>query len=232
MLVRDVELRAFSGGGPPESTESMIFVQKPPLMLKFIEEAISRTNPRRMVEIGVSQGGSAIYWENRFDLERLTLIDAAPAAPHLEQYIKRHRIDHVRPHFGVSQDNVSRLRAIIDSDFGVELIDVVIDDASHQYAETLASFECLFPRVKPGGIYIIEDWSWGHAASWNPEWWADRPLMSPLITEIMLACAYGDAIIFHVDVFGPYAIVERGTGKINEGFKLKDHYVRRNFVLP
>ena len=39
--------------------------------------------------------------------------------------------------------------------------DLIIDDASHLYSETKTSFETLFPQLRPGGLYIIEDWSWG-----------------------------------------------------------------------
>ena len=37
-----------------------------------------------------------------------------------------------------------------------------MDDASHTYEETKTSFEFLFPLLHPGGIYVIEDWSWAH----------------------------------------------------------------------
>jgi len=39
-------------------------------------------------------------------------------------------------------------------------VDLVVDDACHAYEETKASFEFLFPLLQPGGIYLIEDWSW------------------------------------------------------------------------
>lgn len=35
--------------------------------------------------------------------------------------------------------------------------DVVIDDASHVTKKTIRSFEILWPRVKPGGCYVVED---------------------------------------------------------------------------
>ena len=40
----------------------------------------------------------------------------------------------------------------------------MIDDASHMYEHTKVSFETLFPLLRPGGQYIIEDWSW---ACWS-----------------------------------------------------------------
>lgn len=36
-------------------------------------------------------------------------------------------------------------------------LDVVIDDGSHVQSHILASFLALFPHVRPGGVYVIED---------------------------------------------------------------------------
>jgi predicted O-methyltransferase YrrM len=41
-------------------------------------------------------------------------------------------------------------------------IDIVLDDASHIGYLSLKTFEILFDRVKPGGLYIIEDWGAGY----------------------------------------------------------------------
>ena len=48
------------------------------------------------------------------------------------------------------------------TELGGRLIDLVIDDASHRLAETRSSFESLFPHVRPGGLFIIEDWRCDH----------------------------------------------------------------------
>ena len=44
----------------------------------------------------------------------------------------------------------------LKTEFDVEF-DVVLDDASHVYANTIATFEALFSAVKTGGMYLIED---------------------------------------------------------------------------
>lgn len=36
-------------------------------------------------------------------------------------------------------------------------IDVILDDASHIYANTIATFEALYPLLRTGGVYLIED---------------------------------------------------------------------------
>ncbi|AKK30875.1 class I SAM-dependent methyltransferase [Mycobacterium sp. EPa45] len=47
--------------------------------------------------------------------------------------------------------------------------DIVIDDGSHMSHHIIASFNALFPHVRPGGLYVIEDL----ASSYWPEWGGD-----------------------------------------------------------
>jgi hypothetical protein len=66
----------------------------------------------------------------------------------------------VRLHGNVPQADRESLRRNVDVDFDGPL-DVVVDDASHMHAPSLASFEPLFPRLLPGGIYLIEELGMG-----------------------------------------------------------------------
>jgi SAM-dependent methyltransferase len=45
-------------------------------------------------------------------------------------------------------------------------LDVIIDDASHYGTWSLASYTALFPHLKPGGLYFIEDWTTGYWDDW------------------------------------------------------------------
>jgi hypothetical protein len=80
------------------------------------------------------------------------------------------------------------LEDIVRNELANEL-DLVVDDASHTYEQTKASFEILFPLLQPGGIYLIEDWSWAHHPNYQspdaPRF--ERPALSNLLFEqIML----------------------------------------------
>lgn len=97
----------------------------------------------------------------------------------------------MRLHLGVGQADHERMRAAIASDLGSAPVDAIIDDASHEYSPTKAAFETSFPFLRAGGVYIIEDWAWVHQHRWPADARADVPLMSPLLTELMLVC--GDA---------------------------------------
>ena len=68
-------------------------------------------------------------------------------------------------------------------------LDLVVDDASHTYEETRSSFEFLFPLLSPGGIYVIEDWSWAHHSAYqSPDapFSSRRALSNLLFEQIML----------------------------------------------
>lgn len=45
--------------------------------------------------------------------------------------------------------------------------DIIIDDGSHMSHHVLASFNALFPHVKPGGVYVIEDLATAYWPAWG-----------------------------------------------------------------
>lgn len=47
--------------------------------------------------------------------------------------------------------------AALGSPLGGESFDVVVDRSSHGAADTLAALDAFLPRVRPGGLYIVED---------------------------------------------------------------------------
>jgi predicted O-methyltransferase YrrM len=118
----------------------------------------------RIVELGIYEGGSTALLAQLARPERLVAVDITPEpVENLGRFVDVHVMhDRVRPYYGVDQANGARLGAIVAREFSGDPIDLVIDDASHLLAPTRASFEVLFPSLRTGGLFVIEDWSWEH----------------------------------------------------------------------
>ncbi|HEX3279849.1 MAG TPA: CmcI family methyltransferase, partial [Pyrinomonadaceae bacterium] len=133
------------------------------------------------------QGGSYVLLDKLFNPRRMSAVEisAQPVAP-LLQYVADKQGRFV--HFSTSQSDRKILEHIVRNELADEL-DLVVDDASHTYEQTKASFDILFPLLRPGGIYTIEDWSWAH----HPDYQApDNPfskghaLSNLLFEQLML----------------------------------------------
>ena len=232
---RDTELHLWEGlGHVPTGDPKRIYLYKDRRFLSALARVLDGVAPKRIVEIGILNGGSTIYWAERYKVEKLIAFELATEAPYLTQYLERHGLtEKVRIHFSVSQSDRPAIRNLVLRGLDGTLIDVVIDDASHQYVETRASLEVLFPLVRPGGAYVIEDWAWGHHKNWPPETWANQPLMSPLLTELMLICGKGDGVIDRIDIDTNFAVIWRGAAPLPQdgSFDLARYYVPRGFSI-
>jgi predicted O-methyltransferase YrrM len=141
------------------SSEAFTIAKSEPY-LRVYEDLASDFSPRSILELGIFQGGSYAFLDKLFKPQRMSAVDirAKPVAP-LLHYIANRPSRFV--HFSTRQSNGEALRHIVRNELADEL-DLVVDDASHTYEDTKASFEVLFPLLQPGGIYVIEDWSWAH----------------------------------------------------------------------
>jgi hypothetical protein len=229
--IRDLELCLWETlGACPGSNDQLVYLYKDRAFLRRLEAVAERVQPKQMIEIGILDGGSTIYWQDRFQLERLIAFDIESDAPHLRRYLERHNLKEVvRTNFAVAQDDGPALRAAIAEQATGSFVDFIVDDASHQYAQTRTSVEILLPFLRPGGAYVIEDWAWGHHASWPSGLWADRPLMSPLLSELTLICGHGSGVIDRIEIDPNFAVLWRGAATLpkNGEFRFADHYMAR-----
>ncbi|MDZ7926157.1 MAG: class I SAM-dependent methyltransferase [Agrobacterium sp.] len=150
---------------------------------------------KRILELGVYQGGSFVFLDQVFNPDRISAVElSAVPIPALDAYVEKSK-GRATVHYGTSQDDVQRLGEIIDQDFGGQL-DLVVDDASHFYDQTRASFKLAFPRLRPGGLYIIEDWSWSFFEDYQgPDHpWAEHHSLANLAIDLMEEMALGKAI--------------------------------------
>lgn len=108
-----------------------------------------RSQPIRMLEIGVARGGSLQMWRRYLPEATIVGVDIDPSCKQFDDPSQR---VHVR--IG-SQTDTGFLQRVID-EFGT--FDVVVDDGSHMTSHMVRTFQYLFPNgLGSGGAYIVED---------------------------------------------------------------------------
>ena len=201
---------------------------KSPRLLSFYE-GLCEDPPKAILEIGMFEGGSLVYFDKLFEPDVLVGIDLRrQPIEALEQY--RSTRPHIKTYYGRSQ-NSPHTRGAAQSNFP-NGIDLVVDDASHLYAETLETFENIFPLVRPGGLYVIEDWAWAHKASAQApgSTWYDRPAMTNLLFALtVMAASHG--VIDSLTIERTHVCVRKGRGMLPPG-KMDISHLLRGRTLP
>ena len=136
---------------PPRLTVRQVFEQHQgrlidrwshyfPIYERHLAKFVGR--PIRMLEIGVGHGGSLQMWKRWFGPKaKIIGLDIDPQCKGYEE-------DQIEVRIGDQAKPPVR----VDDDF-----DIIIDDGSHQHSDQLASFKALWPKIRSGGVYIIED---------------------------------------------------------------------------
>lgn len=174
---------------------------------------------KNMVELGIYDGGSLAFWAEYFHPQKIIGIDILQKndSEYFTQYIQsKHRETNISTYWGVDQGDARKLREIAKTE-SLAPLDIVIDDASHQYALTKISFETLFPMLRPGGLYFIEDWAWGHWPDWqSPDHpWAKNIEPTRLIFEFVEAVGTSRAVIRSITINQGFVVVERGSAELD-----------------
>ena len=144
------------------STSERFSIRKPRDLVEDTIRLAEEFRQGRIVELGIAYGGGTALIALVAQPEVLIALDLnEERVDALDQLINDRSLQaSIHPHYGVDQSDTERVASIIDSELGGAQLDLVVDDASHRYQPSGASFEVLFPRVRPGGAYVIEDWSW------------------------------------------------------------------------
>lgn len=109
-----------------------------------------RNDPIVLLEMGVQFGYSIRLWLEYFPKALVFGVDVG----------NEHGITDPRyTHFVTSMTNAEFWKTSHLS------FDLVVEDASHRARDTMQAFELVWPRVKPSGLYIIED-----VQTWWDEW--------------------------------------------------------------
>lgn len=106
----------------------------------------------KLLEIGVgglknpSSGGNSLrMWKKYFPFGKIYSVDIFDKSEIQEKRIKIFR--------GNQADNEFLLNLINE----IGEVDIIIDDGSHINEHVINTFNLLFPRLKDGGVYIVED---------------------------------------------------------------------------
>jgi hypothetical protein len=117
-----------------------------------------RNQDVKLLELGINKGGSLLMWRDYFPRGTIAGLD-----------LERVDIEDGTGRIRIYQGDQSDLRLLdrIASECAPDGFDIIIDDASHIGEITSLSFWHFFTNwLKPGGLYVIEDWRTGYWPDW------------------------------------------------------------------
>jgi cephalosporin hydroxylase len=100
-----------------------------------------RHEPVTLLEIGVAVGGSLMLWDEYFDHPAARII-GVDKHPYRRRFSGRVEL--------VAED-------VLTWEATGHRFDIVLDDGSHLHPEVLSAFSKLWPHLRPGGLYVVED---------------------------------------------------------------------------
>lgn len=118
-----------------------------------------RDEPVALLEIGVWRGASLRMWRDYFPRGRIVGLDVNPDAA-------REAGERIEVVVG-DQADTELLARIVE---GAGPFDVVIDDGSHRIEHQRPTLEFLWPHVKPGGVYVVEDTHTSYLEQYGMGW--------------------------------------------------------------
>ncbi len=205
-----------------QSTKNAFVLEKASSMISNLISMTSKMEVNHIFDLRIFKGGSIALYAKLFNPNKIIAVDYVAEPVHaLDEFVTESGLaDHVRLYYGVDQSDQVAMADILSKEFPNRDIDLVVDDASHFYHETKTSFNLIFPYLRPGGLYIIEDWAWAH---WSGDFWQehggvwpDKPALTNLVVEILMLSAsrpdlIDDVLINHNTVF-----VRRGYAELTE----------------
>ena len=217
ILSKSMNIKTFVPG------DDKFFMAKSAPYVAGYKDIANRVQVKNLLEIGIYKGGSVVFFDKTFNLDQLTAVDIIQdRVPNLDRYIEKHaNSKKISLHYGIDQSDRVALNELIDQDFP-DGIDMVIDDACHFYGPSKATFETVFPRLRPGGVYVVEDWSWSHSTPSNG---GDNEDATRLLHEI-IAMHASSGLAQSIDLRPGFFSVTRGAKPMPDNFKLDDYALK------
>ena len=210
-----------------------IIILKPKHVLDKYIKMLPRKQNVTILDLGIHEAGSAIALCASHPTARVLGIDFKNKK-YLDDIISTHGLSNrIHLYHNIKQEDEDALREIIKKECIYNGLDMIIDDCSHFYEETRASFEVLFPYLKRGGQYIIEDWNWAHApGEYQTTKWIDKPALTNLIFELTILYGTGRSGIKEILLSGNSTILTKcsETNPANR-LDIKNNVLMRNKKL-
>ena len=151
----------------------------PRLYYSKIQSLIAISNPETVLEVGVAYGyharhileknpsvrytGVDPYLPNyddqdpfSADVEELFGVSGAQAMDHLYEAVRAGLLEDFGDRFRLLRSTSTEAAALLSN----ERFDFIFIDGDHRYEEVLADLRAWWPRLKPGGLLVGDDFSW------------------------------------------------------------------------
>jgi hypothetical protein len=227
--VDGLEFKGDLGTYTETTTPDRVVILKEARLLRQYLDFFAPHQIDNLLELGIWQGGSPLFYAMATDVKKVVALDLAAPKPALDAIIDRHALrGKLTLQFETSQDNPAAVRHLINREFGDQKLDLVIDDASHLYDISKRSFEIIYPRLREGGLYVIEDWQWAHID--HPQYqdgtvWGDQPALTNLLFELLMAYGSHPDLFWNVVVRDWFVAIQKGSYPVGDDFTL-DSLVR------
>jgi len=230
LTIGDIEFNVVPVGRSPSTPGRFVLLKNRDIVDAYVDFAAC-FDARNVVELGIFEGGSTALLELLLRPEKMVAFElATERVAALDEFLRRQgAAERVFPYYGVNQADSNTIVPIVRKHFGSAQLDLVIDDASHDLEFTRQSFNLLFPLLREGGVYVIEDWGWGHF-----QFARERrgPSLAKLVLQLALSLPYSQNLINDLSLDRYWAIVRRGSAGIDaNGFDLSDHISSRGRQL-
>ncbi|MDR1147580.1 MAG: hypothetical protein LBK66_03000 [Spirochaetaceae bacterium] len=114
---------------------------------RLFSEYRAKNQPLTIMEIGVDRGGSLEIWKKYLpENSKIHGVDINPKCGEINFS------ENIFFHLGSASDRAFMEKTFADIDF-----DIIIDDGSHICSDVIEAFKIMFPKIKNGGLYVVED---------------------------------------------------------------------------
>lgn len=162
-----------------------------------------------ILELGIWHGDSLEMWRDGLPRATIVGVDLQPVPLDLGDRVHVVQGDQTDPEL---------MRRIRDT-HAPDGFDLIVDDASHVGITSARSLQILFEEhLKPGGIYIIEDWGTGYL----PDFYDGGPVAQ----QVSTATLDGSQVEMRPDVDAPIPLPSHDAGMVGLVKRLVDHVAR------